>query len=87
MERWHLTQSPVSLETHLLGQGVCIRLCFPLLWTELEIDYSLNILISDVCWAKCGDFGKQNIMEETSTELCLFRKVILRPIILFVLSM
>lgn len=46
--------------------------CFPLLWTELEIDYSLNILISDVHWAKCGDFGKQNIMEETSTELSVY---------------
>lgn len=46
--------------------------CFPLLWTELEIDYSLNILISDVHWAKCGDFGKQNIMEETSMELSVY---------------
>lgn len=46
--------------------------CFPLLWTELEIDYSLNILISDVHWAKCRDFGKQNIMEETSMELSVY---------------
>lgn len=41
---------------------------FPLPWTELEIDYSFNILLSDMHWAKCGDFGKQNIMAETFME-------------------